>query len=207
MCPYCGVGCQIDLEVRGNDIHARASPWIEETTPNIGSTCVKGRFGFDFAMHRDRLTKPLIRKGWVKRDGAVVVGAVRAEQAAKWGRRNGPWMIVARKRRRTSGARSSTRCRSFRCSTRRWAMRATAWRRRPSWYEPFREATLGRGARSRGHSRCCKLRDTHGPDSLAVFSSAKCTQRGELRLHAAAARRDSARTTSTTAPGSATRPR
>ncbi|HUK62349.1 MAG TPA: 2Fe-2S iron-sulfur cluster-binding protein, partial [Dongiaceae bacterium] len=67
VCPYCGVGCQIDLEVRGEDIQRVRSPWIEETTPNIGSTCVKGRFGFDFAMHRDRLAVPLIRRGWVKR--------------------------------------------------------------------------------------------------------------------------------------------
>ena len=37
------------------------SPWIEEATPNQGSTCVKGRFGTDFVLHRDRLTTPLIR--------------------------------------------------------------------------------------------------------------------------------------------------
>ena len=94
VCPYCGVGCQLDLEVRGNDIQRVKSPWIEETTPNIGSTCVKGRFGFDFAMHRDRLRTPMIRIGWVKRDGKWS-WEPSAEQTAKWGRRNGPWMIVS----------------------------------------------------------------------------------------------------------------
>ena len=69
VCPYCGVGCQLDLEVRGSDVVRVNSPWIEENTPNMGSTCVKGRFGTDFVLHRDRLTTPLIRKGWVKRDG------------------------------------------------------------------------------------------------------------------------------------------
>ncbi|MDQ3518413.1 MAG: 2Fe-2S iron-sulfur cluster-binding protein, partial [Gemmatimonadota bacterium] len=72
VCPYCGVGCQIDLEVRGNDLVRVTSPWIEETTPNDGSTCVKGRFGLDFVQHRDRLAKPLIRRGWTKRDSKWV---------------------------------------------------------------------------------------------------------------------------------------
>src|ERR687887_1648931 len=70
VCPYCGVGCQLDLEVRGTDVVRVTSPWIEESTPNQGSTCVKGRFGYDFVLHRDRLTTPLIRRGWVKRGGA-----------------------------------------------------------------------------------------------------------------------------------------
>ena len=67
VCPYCGVGCQIDLHTRGNELVRVTSPWIEERTPNQGSTCVKGRFGYDFAQHRDRLTQPLIRKGWEQR--------------------------------------------------------------------------------------------------------------------------------------------
>src|SRR4026209_1693985 len=64
VCPYCGVGCQIDIQVRDDEVMRVTSPWIEVRTPNQGSTCVKGRFGYDFPQHRDRLTRPLIRKGW-----------------------------------------------------------------------------------------------------------------------------------------------
>src|SRR3712207_6828170 len=66
VCPYCGVGCQIELEVKDERVVHVRSPWIEEDTPNYGSTCVKGRFGTDFVMHRDRLTVPLIRRGWTR---------------------------------------------------------------------------------------------------------------------------------------------
>src|SRR5258705_292651 len=64
VCPYCGVGCQVDLHVADEKVVRVTSPDIELDTPNQGSTCVKGRFGYDFPQHRDRLTKPLIRKGW-----------------------------------------------------------------------------------------------------------------------------------------------
>ena len=48
VCPYCAVGCQVDLHVRDGRLARVTSPWIEEATPNQGSTCVKGRFGYDF---------------------------------------------------------------------------------------------------------------------------------------------------------------
>jgi len=65
ICPYCGVGCSIYLGVRGNEIvNVRGD---KESPVNKGGLCVKGRFGFDFINHPDRLTKPLIRKeGWGK---------------------------------------------------------------------------------------------------------------------------------------------
>ena len=56
VCPYCAVGCQLDLHVKDDQLMRVTSPWIEENTPNQGSTCVKGRFGYDFTQHRDRLT-------------------------------------------------------------------------------------------------------------------------------------------------------
>src|SRR5919109_1512694 len=93
VCPYCGVGCQLDLEVRGRDVIRVNSPWIEETTPNMGSTCVKGRFGTDFVLHRDRLTTPLIRKGWIKRAGRWRFDP-RAAETERWGRRGGPWRQI-----------------------------------------------------------------------------------------------------------------
>ena len=59
ICPYCGVGCSLYLGVRGNDIVSVRGD--RESPVNKGGVCVKGRFGFDFANHPDRLTKPLIR--------------------------------------------------------------------------------------------------------------------------------------------------
>src|SRR3989441_6808449 len=65
------------------------SPDIELDTPNQGSTCVKGRFGYDFPLHHDRLTKPLIRKGWEKERGRWVW---RGGSGAN--RRGGPWQTI-----------------------------------------------------------------------------------------------------------------
>ncbi len=64
-CPYCGVGCSIYLGIRGNEIVSVRGD--TESPVNRGGLCVKGRFGFDFVNHPDRLTRPLIRKeGWSK---------------------------------------------------------------------------------------------------------------------------------------------
>ncbi len=60
VCPYCGVGCQIVLGVRDNEIVRVDSAW--DAPVNHGWTCVKGRFGIDFVHHPDRLTKPRVRK-------------------------------------------------------------------------------------------------------------------------------------------------
>jgi formate dehydrogenase major subunit len=59
VCPYCGVGCQLTYHVKANRIlrvEGRDGP------ANHGRLCVKGRYGFDYAHHRQRLTRPLIRK-------------------------------------------------------------------------------------------------------------------------------------------------
>jgi formate dehydrogenase major subunit len=59
-CPYCGAGCQIILRVKGETIiEVTADP---AQMPNYGALCVKGRFGHEFIQHKERLTKPLIRK-------------------------------------------------------------------------------------------------------------------------------------------------
>ncbi len=59
VCPYCGVGCQLNYHVKGDKIlyvEGRDGP------ANQGRLCVKGRYGFDYAHHPQRLTKPLIRR-------------------------------------------------------------------------------------------------------------------------------------------------
>ncbi len=59
VCPYCGVGCQLTYNVKDNQIlfvEGRDGP------ANQSRLCVKGRYGFDYANHPQRLTVPLIRR-------------------------------------------------------------------------------------------------------------------------------------------------
>ncbi|MDD5309412.1 MAG: 2Fe-2S iron-sulfur cluster-binding protein, partial [Deltaproteobacteria bacterium] len=59
-CPYCGVGCQLDVHVNGEDVVKVTG--VEDGSPNRGNLCVKGRFGYDFVYSEERLTTPLIRE-------------------------------------------------------------------------------------------------------------------------------------------------
>jgi predicted molibdopterin-dependent oxidoreductase YjgC len=59
-CPYCGVGCQMELWVKDNKIVRVYG--CEDAEDNKGALCVKGRFGLDFVNHPDRLSKPLIKR-------------------------------------------------------------------------------------------------------------------------------------------------
>ncbi len=59
-CPYCGVGCQTEVFVKDNNI-VRIDG-VEGVLPNDGRLCVKGRFGYQYANHKKRLTHPLIKK-------------------------------------------------------------------------------------------------------------------------------------------------
>jgi formate dehydrogenase major subunit len=70
VCPYCGVGCQLTYKVKDNKIlyvEGRDGP------ANLGRLCVKGRYGFDYAHHPHRLTKPLIRRAGVPKTGDFVM--------------------------------------------------------------------------------------------------------------------------------------
>ncbi|MCB4823832.1 formate dehydrogenase subunit alpha [Roseicella aerolata] len=58
VCPYCGVGCQVGFRVRDGAIEEVAG---RDGPSNQGRLCVKGRFGFDYLRHPDRLTRPLVR--------------------------------------------------------------------------------------------------------------------------------------------------
>ncbi len=59
ICPYCGCGCGIILHVRNNRVVKVTGD--RENPTNSGWLCVKGRFGFEFVNHPERLTEPLIR--------------------------------------------------------------------------------------------------------------------------------------------------
>jgi predicted molibdopterin-dependent oxidoreductase YjgC len=58
-CSYCGVGCQLYLHVKDNQVVSVTG--VPEAKPNYGSLCVKGRFGFNFINSPERLTTPLIK--------------------------------------------------------------------------------------------------------------------------------------------------
>lgn len=61
VCTFCGVGCSFDVWTKGREI-LKVEPSIDAPVNGI-STCVKGKFGWDFVNSRERLTKPLIRQG------------------------------------------------------------------------------------------------------------------------------------------------
>ncbi|MFO7583913.1 MAG: formate dehydrogenase subunit alpha [Anaerolineales bacterium] len=59
-CPYCGVGCTLQLHVRDDFIYKVTSPF--DSPVNKGNLCVKGRFGYDFIYHPKRILKPMVRR-------------------------------------------------------------------------------------------------------------------------------------------------
>ena len=70
VCPYCGVGCQLTYHVKDDKIlyvEGRDGP------ANHGRLCVKGRYGFDYAHHPQRLTQPLIRRADAPKRGDFVM--------------------------------------------------------------------------------------------------------------------------------------
>ncbi|QBE63293.1 formate dehydrogenase subunit alpha [Pseudoduganella lutea] len=58
-CAYCGVGCSLNAEMKGNEV-VRMVP-AKDGKANEGHACVKGRFAWGYATHKDRITKPMIR--------------------------------------------------------------------------------------------------------------------------------------------------
>jgi formate dehydrogenase alpha subunit len=167
------VGCQVDLHVADGKVARVTSPDIELDTPNQGSTCVKGRFGYDFPQHRDRLTKPLIRKGWVKQGDRW---AWRGPTGAN--RRGGPWQTIEDE---GQNAKPAGPPRAVGKSVRELPLLerldldirdrvATP----ASWYEPFREATWEEALELTAQE-LLRIKRQHGGDALACFSSAKCS--------------------------------
>jgi formate dehydrogenase major subunit len=173
VCPYCGVGCQLDLHVKDNTIARVTSPTFDEVTPNNGSTCVKGRFGYDFTQHRDRLTRPLIRRGWEQRDGRWVWTGPGGD-----GRRAGPWRSITEEGGTTKPA-APPRAQGKRLRDLPLLERATLDVRDraatpESWYAPFREATWEE-ALDLTAQELRRIHAAFGAPAMAVFQSAKCS--------------------------------
>jgi predicted molibdopterin-dependent oxidoreductase YjgC len=112
-CSYCGVGCQFDLNIKdGCVIGVSSNP---NAPVNGMALCVKGRYGYDYIHHNDRLMKPRVRK----------------------------YLLEGGKR--ENGARGD-------------------------WEEVDWETALSIAA-----NKLREIRDEHGPDSIGVLTSAKCT--------------------------------
>ena len=59
-CAYCGVGCGFKAEMKGSEV-IRMVPW-KDGKANEGHSCVKGRFAWGYATHKDRITTPMVRE-------------------------------------------------------------------------------------------------------------------------------------------------
>ncbi|ROT45417.1 formate dehydrogenase subunit alpha [Pusillimonas sp. NJUB218] len=59
-CAYCGVGCAFKADMKGQEV-VRMVPW-KDGKANRGHSCVKGRFAWGYATHKDRVLKPMIRE-------------------------------------------------------------------------------------------------------------------------------------------------
>src|SRR5712664_2042246 len=80
VCPFCGVGCQLTYHVQKSTnvikfVTGRDGP------ANHGRLCVKGRYGFDYAHHPQRLTKPLIRKPGIGKSAHFTVDPANWKEA------------------------------------------------------------------------------------------------------------------------------
>ena len=101
-CAYCGVGCSFQAEMKGDQV-VRMTPW-KDGQANRGHSCVKGRFAWGYASHRDRVMKPMVRETtadpWreVEWDEAISFAAQRFRD------------IQARHGRKSIGGITSSRC-------------------------------------------------------------------------------------------------
>jgi len=59
-CAYCGVGCSFQVEMKGDQV-VRMTPY-KDGEANHGHSCVKGRFAWGYASHKDRIMKPMVRE-------------------------------------------------------------------------------------------------------------------------------------------------
>jgi formate dehydrogenase major subunit len=137
VCPYCGVGCSLSYFV---DKEANKIVYADgrESPVNHERLCVKGRYGWDYPHHEQRLTRPLIR-----REGFYPKRSLSPEVAGETGE--------GKKRRQGSKV--------VRYEDVMPAFREASW-----------DEALDLVAK-----RLVAIRDTHGPNALAGFGSAKCS--------------------------------
>ena len=162
-CSYCGVGCNFDLNVRnGRIVRVTSAP---DAPVNGMALCVKGRYGYDYVHHPDRLTRPLVRAKWLS--GVD-------EQIA-----NGQWRMapMAGQRKADNGQRSAAKG--------QWSMPA----RHAGPRVDSSQLTMDTPQVTDDHfietdwdtaldvvaGKFAQEKQAHGGDAFAVLASAKCT--------------------------------
>ena len=152
-CSYCGVGCNFDLNVRnGKIVRVTTAP---DAPVNGMATCVKGRYGYDYVHHPDRLTRPMVRAQWL--DAAEME---RRMANGEWRMADGKWPIAdskpqmadAKKRKRDGHQ-----------------PQAISHKQSP-WVEVDWDTALDVVAR-----KFAGIKAASGGDAIAVLTSAKCT--------------------------------
>jgi len=88
-CPYCGVGCTLQLHVRDDFIYRVTSPF--DSPVNKGNLCVKGRYGYDFIYHPKRILKPMVRR-YLLDGGQETVDRSELPQFTVNGQRSTDWV-------------------------------------------------------------------------------------------------------------------
>jgi formate dehydrogenase alpha subunit len=132
-CTYCGVGCQFDLVIRRNKVIGVASN--SEAAVNGMALCVKGRYGYDFIHHPDRLTRPRVRR----------------------------YLLDGKKK--PESRELSAEVSNSKNSTPSTSPGTNLW----DWVETDWETALNITA-----DKMRTIRDTKGPDSIGILTSAKC---------------------------------
>lgn len=150
-CSYCGVGCNFDLNVRDGKIVRVTS--AHDAPVNGMATCVKGRYGYDYVHHPDRLLRPLLRANLL--DAALL----QARQES------GEWRVVEKPQPHADG---ELRAGDARRKARRNEPPASP--RTAPWVEVDWDTALDVVA-----GRLAKVKAESGGDAVAVLTSAKCT--------------------------------
>lgn len=155
VCPYCGVGCAITYHVKDNTIVQVSG---RESPVNHNRLCVKGRYGFDYALHPQRLTVPLIRrtdfypKGPLSQDVKSEEAREEERQKAKGKEQKEEGEKREEERQREPGGIVD------------YAEVMPAFRE-ATWNEALDLVT----------SKLKGIKDQYGPGALAGFGSAKCS--------------------------------
>ncbi|MCL4303906.1 MAG: (2Fe-2S)-binding protein [Anaerolineae bacterium] len=144
-CSYCGVGCNFDLNVRsGRVVRVTSAP---DAPVNGMSLCVKGRYGYDYVHHPDRLTRPLVRAKWLTNV---------AEQVE-----NGAWQVAAVAEKRTQSEIENPA---------KGGQAKSKIENPDTFIETDWDTALDLVA-----GRFAAVKQEHGSDAFAVLASAKCT--------------------------------
>jgi predicted molibdopterin-dependent oxidoreductase YjgC len=152
-CSYCGVGCNFDLNVRnGRIVRVTTAP---DAPVNGMATCVKGRYGYDYVHHPDRLKRPMVRAQWLdagELNQRMANGKWRMAEGREPVSANKPQMADAKKRKRDGHQPP-----------------AVSHKQSP-WVEVDWDTALDVVAR-----KFAAIKAESGGDAIAVLTSAKCT--------------------------------